>query len=398
MGSVREGEDVGSTGAVGRSKTVVRSGSRGSIRSEISSQGTIREGSYRRKGMLDEREEGGEVDKRKVDKGKGKEILDASTIVHRGRLANGTPSSGGKDHIKEPLPYRQTRSVQNSLRKGLLDSYISISIPDNQPGASSSSKQRTDSSNLRVGASSRGKLSRSESFSSVSSRRKRVTSTSANQPPLMEWTTPVFISSTNTQSIHPTFEIEQGDFLVRFPVDDWVGFRESHLLVGVWVKPGGAEGGDSSAWELLIEWDVEMNALISIGRDVSKICSLRFMLLSDSKFSPTQPLHFRALPPNSLILKMNSEYYTCPLPSKNRHSSDSCSSDSEIDGNQSDPGVVSAAMIQRRDKRDKSEKEKERRKKRDLVERSRRETRMVQGAGWEEVAWYGQYVPSQSMS
>lgn len=128
---------------------------------------------------------------------------------------------------------------------------------------------------------------------------------------------PFFVSPPCFSSTHPSFSINRDAFLLSAPsssssssttaapaplnhaetVDAWPGLRESRVRVKVFVRPrrdqddestqGKGKGkerekGEEEGWECLIEWDVELSGLTSLGRDV------RF-LFSSRPFSRSHP-------------------------------------------------------------------------------------------------------------
>ncbi|ORY89122.1 UV radiation resistance protein and autophagy-related subunit 14-domain-containing protein [Leucosporidium creatinivorum] len=271
------------------------------------------------------------------------------------------------------------------------------------------------------------------------------TSSPAEPTPTQTTSTPFFISKPASKTMHPTFVIDRNGFVLPPPLspsssfaptppsppsasaepdaetlptfDDedllqhWEGLREGRMLVKVWTRGGGGEKEvdlpakgkgkerEEEGWRLLLEWDVEMDGLISLGRD---------------------PTHFPPLPPNTLIFQLETtdEYFTAPLSSRRRprsrshrlggnlgslsdgdaSSEGSCESDEEEvegeEGNMSDPGAGGTLTLRRRRgmargetlvRRRELEAEEERRRRRALVEKSVRETRMVRLAPVGEV-------------
>ncbi|GAA5842120.1 hypothetical protein JCM9279_002792 [Rhodotorula babjevae] len=234
----------------------------------------------------------------------------------------------------------------------------------------------------------------------------------------------------------------------------WLGLRESRLRAKVFARPSDAlrpsasEGPctssrvgkqkareeDDDEWRLVAEWEVELGGLTSLGRD---------------------PTLFPSLPPNTLIFALSpsapsfcpsassstatdTEYFTAPLPllrraarpprrssaaagaraarslSEDEASCSSCSdSDADDPGNLSDPGAGAGSTPRARTRprsgtlrarlparsRARSDPQAQAARRDEahlrrvaLLERSRRETRMVRGAGWDETrrVWEGE--------
>ncbi|SCZ89209.1 BZ3500_MvSof-1268-A1-R1_Chr1-1g01030 [Microbotryum saponariae] len=198
---------------------------------------------------------------------------------------------------------------------------------------------------------------------------------------------PFFIAQPARKNLNPTFIVEPNDFLVdpeTQDLDDWPGLQEEHVLVSLWTKrsevgtdmdKGKAKEQNADAakadWTVLVEWDVSLDGLVSLGRD------------------PTQ---FSQLQPNTIIFAMADEYFTAPLPLRTRfrpfasddnHSSSCSEDDSDGAANYSDPGaggVSHSWRSRRRRRREEEEAEEARRMRKVLVERSLRETRMVKVA------------------
>ncbi|BGP18704.1 hypothetical protein JCM10213v2_006770 [Rhodosporidiobolus nylandii] len=220
-------------------------------------------------------------------------------------------------------------------------------------------------------------------------------------------------------------------------VASWEGLRENRVRAKIFVRSAGvssepaadekgkakakeqSENGDES-WECLVEWDVALDGLVSLGRDPTAFPSLppNTLIFALSPSSPHLPF---ASPSSATSSSSDIEYFTAPLPLLHRslarshlqrHSrrrsdsrgavseddlSSGCSScesdDLDLDGedgNLSDPGVGHArsgtlTLRTRREARKRARAERlraaeERRRRREVVEKSRRETRMVQAA------------------
>ncbi|KAJ8293172.1 5'-AMP-activated protein kinase subunit gamma [Rhodotorula toruloides] len=255
---------------------------------------------------------------------------------------------------------------------------------------------------------------------------------------------PFFISPISPSAMHADILVDHNSFirpdspLSPFPDDSgtqsWPGLSESRLRIKVFARPTDGrrvakgkwrEGEDG--WRVLTEWDVELDGLTSLGRD---------------------PANFPPLPPNTLVFALSTspsdpfaspsssssadlEYFTAPLTllyrSRRRRlvrrnsvstlhprawsedeadASDSdlssCSSDEDGGGNMSDPGVGNGSGTIRTRPRSGTirslrsrliKAEEERRKRAAVLERSRRETKMVKAADWEEMRrlWEGEW-------
>ncbi|GAA5823932.1 hypothetical protein JCM11251_003350 [Rhodosporidiobolus azoricus] len=290
---------------------------------------------------------------------------------------------------------------------------------------------------------------------------------------------PFYVSSPCPSSMHPTFPIDREHF--TFPpssssfsmpstspsftnlddlqrIDHWTGLRQSRVKAKVFVRqqrsqyeaeetkekgkgkaqdhgPGG-EAGDAG-WTCLIEWEVALDGLTSLGRDPTTFPALPpntliFALSPTTSFSP-------AFSTSSSSTSTDLEYFTAPLPLLHKalrralragrsvtrretlreavsedelSEEDSCSTcdEDENDGNLSDPGVSATAATSggrprsgtltlrtRRDNRrrllaERLRVEEERRRRKEVVEKSRRETRMVRAADELEVQglWEGE--------
>ncbi|BGP02229.1 hypothetical protein RTG_02412 [Rhodotorula toruloides ATCC 204091] len=250
---------------------------------------------------------------------------------------------------------------------------------------------------------------------------------------------PFFVSPISPSAMHADILIDHDSFILpdslpsSFPDDSgaqsWQGLSESRLRIKVFARSAtsrsdskgkgkeGKEGEDG--WRVLTEWDVELDGLTSLGRD---------------------PTTFPPLPPNTLVFALSTspsdpfaspsssssndlEYFTAPLTllyrSRRRRlvrrnsistlhprawsedeadASDSdlssCSSDEDGGGNMSDPGVGDGSGTIRTRPRSGNirslrsrliKAEEERRKRAAVMERSRRETKMVRAADWEEM-------------
>ncbi|BGP34260.1 hypothetical protein JCM10296v2_006075 [Rhodotorula toruloides] len=258
---------------------------------------------------------------------------------------------------------------------------------------------------------------------------------------------PFFVSPISPSAMHADILIDHDSVILPgsspspFPDDSgvqcWPGLSESRVRIKIFARPTISrsnskgkgkerkEGEDS--WRVLTEWDVELDGLTSLGRD---------------------PANFPPLPPNTLVFALSTsrfdpfasasssssadlEYFTAPLTllyrSRRRRlvrrnsistlhprawsedeadGSDSdlssCSSDEDGGGNMSDPGVGDGSGTIRTHPRSGTIRslrsrliraEEERRKRAAVMERSRRETRMVKAADWEEMRslWEGEW-------
>ncbi|BGP42347.1 hypothetical protein JCM10449v2_006352 [Rhodotorula kratochvilovae] len=214
----------------------------------------------------------------------------------------------------------------------------------------------------------------------------------------------------------------------------WPGLRESRLRVKVFARPSHAlppspsasakgkgkaqQHGDGEDWRMLAEWDVELEGLTSLGRDPTAFPSLPPNTLIFA-LAPAEPAF--APSSSSAAAAADTEYFTAPLPLLRRcarpaHSrraragagagadpkralsedeaspGTSASGSSDDEGNASDPGLGSgpSASLRARTRprantlRARAQAAEEARARRVLVlERSRRETRMVRAAGWD---------------
>ena len=242
---------------------------------------------------------------------------------------------------------------------------------------------------------------------------------------------PFFVSPTHSKSMEPFFPIDPADLLVPPDIVGLFG-REHRLLVGVWVEqaqplPGSQSGSgkrsvehkESDAlggWRLMLEWDVDLRSLISLGTDVSGRASRQNyhmrQPLTDA-WTYSQPVLFPVtLPRNTLIFKLSntSEYYTARLPPTLRRSSsdkfdevdeeglsdeqsdlDTGDGDTTRDGNVSDPGPDATASLGRSNShgrataRDRRERERALARRRMVMERSTRETRMLKSVDDEQL-------------
>ncbi|KAK4050738.1 hypothetical protein OIO90_004960 [Microbotryomycetes sp. JL221] len=235
-----------------------------------------------------------------------------------------------------------------------------------------------------------------------------------------------FVSDICHECINPSFALRPSHFIVddsdqiADEFDDeflgkWQGMQESRIVVKVWTRSGcldldrdKTQEHETAFWRLLTEWDVSLDGLISLGRDI---------------------LTLPKLPPNSLVFTIGDEYFTAPATARRRtgqtrhlrsrsggsvgnntidtsghpgkrfnrsssyyawseHSSGSSSSsdsDQEGTGNLSDPGsrhsvTLTSKRKRQLERRRLQEAEDERRRRKALVERSLRETRMVKAA------------------
>ncbi|GAA5917328.1 hypothetical protein JCM5296_000947 [Sporobolomyces johnsonii] len=356
-------------------------------------------------------------------------------------LAKERPPSSSQFAAKE----KQRRT--EALKRRLVDSFITLElIPPGQrlegpPSTAKEGRRRGNSvampSMRRSGSagsisglvSPRERMRRrtvsSSLVPSTSSSSTSSASSSPSPPPQ-----PFFVSHPAFSSMHPTFPIDHSAFLVPnssdlpspFPDDPslkaWPGLREDRLRVKVFVRPreegsnSGAkgkegaregEGGRDESWRLLVEWDVELDGLVSLGRDPTAFPPLPPNTLVFA-LSPSSTL-FPSAAASSSASTTDVEYFTAPLSHLHRssarharaHSLSRSLSDDERDyladsgsadeGNLSDPGVggVGRSLRTRRDGRkrlvaERVRADEERRKKIALVERTRRETRMVKAA------------------
>ncbi|GAA6028909.1 hypothetical protein JCM8097_001500 [Rhodosporidiobolus ruineniae] len=318
---------------------------------------------------------------------------------------------------------------------------------------------------------------------------------------------PFFVSLPCFSSTHPSFSINRDAFLLSAPpssssssssttaapapldhaetVDAWPGLRESRVRVKVFVRPRRDEADegtsvkgkgkerekeeeDTEGWECLIEWDVELSGLTSLGRDPTAFPPLPpdTLLFALTPSSPPFSSSSSSSHPSASSTPTDLEYFTAPLPllhralrkeakrrrrertgsealalalarergalseddlsdysdSSSLSSSDDASEgspfaprrrgaagDADDDGNLSDPGVLPSSsrtagggrarsgtltLAHRRAHRTSRRRRllaaqlrqaEERRRRLEVVETSRRETRMVRAAEWERV-------------
>ncbi|GAA5822751.1 hypothetical protein JCM5353_000653 [Sporobolomyces roseus] len=204
---------------------------------------------------------------------------------------------------------------------------------------------------------------------------------------------------------------------------------------------------DEKNWKVLTEWDIELSGLVSLGRNPAAFPSLPPNTILLALCPPSSPFAFTssstAPASSSSTLSTDLEYFTAPLHLLHRRQSTSLSrrrdflrtsisddeqngcscseSDSEQDsdivggggGNNSDPGLDSTNQVSRRRARsgtmnnrwtgrsgngrnsiwrERLKVEEEKRRRLEFIERSKRETRMVDLANFEVVErlWVGE--------
>lgn len=409
---------------------------------------------------------------------------------------------------------QEKRRREEALRRRLLDSFITLELmtgEEEEPQRASSpvlERRRRGASvvSVRPGGN---RMRRSDSASSVLSTaslgsprnamlRQRTSSSpflptssslassSDPKPPPSGPPQPFFVSPPSLSATNPAFPVDKCEFLLPPSTSSasfldeaerrasWSGLRESRFKAKVFVRERrtddeGSKGKEREVhrgedeWSCLVEWDVALDGLSSLGRDVRTIhivlqssCSLAVSL---------QPAAFPSLPPNTLVFALSPsspfstassstssdlEYFTAPLPllhkalrrsaresrvsrrtdafvprgavSEEDLSDDSLGSSSDEngdgagggareDGNLSDPGVPSftfsgararsgTLVLRRRAQRDSRKRllaerlraEDDRRRRAAVVEKSRRETKMVKAPEWEKVGelWEGE--------
>ncbi|GAA5944673.1 hypothetical protein JCM10213_009182 [Rhodosporidiobolus nylandii] len=378
---------------------------------------------------------------------------------------------------------REKERRGETMRKRLLDSFVSLELLEPRAAeengfaqASVGGRKRGQSVLLpRHPAASRMRRSDSAGSGSPSSdlplatprkamRRRRTLSSSlvpttssfastSSPAATLVPSRPFFVSAISHASTHPTFPVDRDAFIPPLStsatssaaaeldesdrVASWEGLRENRVRAKIFVRSAGvssepaadekgkakakeqSENGDES-WECLVEWDVALDGLVSLGRDPTAFPSLppNTLIFALSPSSPHLPF---ASPSSATSSSSDIEYFTAPLPLLHRslarshlqrHSrrrsdsrgavseddlSSGCSScesdDLDLDGedgNLSDPGVGHArsgtlTLRTRREARKRARAERlraaeERRRRREVVEKSRRETRMVQAA------------------
>ncbi|GAA5910087.1 hypothetical protein JCM8208_000951 [Rhodotorula glutinis] len=231
----------------------------------------------------------------------------------------------------------------------------------------------------------------------------------------------------------------------------WPGLRESRLRAKVFARPSDAlrpsavagaststragkqkeRDEDEDEWRLVAEWEVELDGLTSLGRDPTLFPSLPPNTVIFA-LSPSAPSF---CPSASSSTSTDTEYFTAPLPllrraarpprrssaafgarttrslSEDEASCSSCSaSDDDDPGNVSDPGAGASSTSRARTRprsgtlraarlpaaryRARSDPQAQAARRDEahlrrvaLLERSRRETRMVRAADWGEARW-----------
>ncbi|GAA5932573.1 hypothetical protein JCM1841_004317 [Sporobolomyces salmonicolor] len=384
----------------------------------------------------------------------------ASTIRQAPRLPPPPTSAAAPAKARPPsssqFAAKEKQRRTEALKRRLVDSFISLElIPPDQclegpPATAKDGRRRGNSiampSIRRSGSagaigglvSPRERMRRRTLSSSlIPSTSSSSTSSASSSPPPPPRI--FFVSPLSFSSMHPTFPVDHRAFLdpnysdspSSFPEDPsleaWPGLREDRLRVKVFVRPReegsnrGAkgkvrereeEGAREESWRALVEWDVEFDGLVSLGRDPTAFPPLPPNTLVFC-LSPSSSL-FPSAAASSSASTTDVEYFTAPLShlhhSFARHAharslSRSLSDDereyltdsgSTDEGNFSDPGVGGGgggggrSLRTRRDGRkrllaERLRAEEERRKKIALLERTRRETRMVHAADWGDV-------------
>lgn len=244
------------------------------------------------------------------------------------------------------------------LRRRLVDSFVSLELvhpPSSWPNpaeeATATGRRRAPT----LSGSVRGRMVRSDSASagiglgvgtsgwtSPTKRPARSRTLSSPVTPSSKFSSPVepvpaptpfFVSTPATKTMHPTFTIDRDGFILPPPssassstsptppcaaagsiptLDDedtlqhWEGLREGRLLVKVWTKGGEKEvegkgkgkemEPSEEEWRLLLEWDVELDGLVSLGRDVSDIPSCAWFYSAQQACTDLFYLTARPLP------------------------------------------------------------------------------------------------------
>ncbi|GAA6021710.1 hypothetical protein JCM10207_008551 [Rhodosporidiobolus poonsookiae] len=392
------------------------------------------------------------------------------------------------------------------VRRRVLDSFVSLELvpPDAQaeldpppatPASPTLDRRRPRGSSVLsvssplvpASSASSSRMERSNSGSSVASfslssprkamRRRRTVSSSlipstsslslnhAPAPP----PDPFFVSPLVEQSMNPTFCVDRSHFVLPSSSDSaldaedevatWPGLRDDRVRAKVFVRMAPHEGEssvkgkgrateeDEDGWKCLIEWNVALDGLTSLGRDPTTFPSLPpntlIFALSPSASFPTP---FTSSAPSAPTTDL--EYFTAPLPLLHTHARSSrrrrarttssaldrgAVSEDELDlfdggssgaesaeegdaadpadeGNLSDPGVGAGSgsgagrarsgtltLSRRANERKRLlarelRAAEEARRRREVVEKSRRETRMVRPAEWGDVrsVWEGE--------
>ncbi|GAA5858871.1 hypothetical protein JCM8547_007136 [Rhodosporidiobolus lusitaniae] len=396
------------------------------------------------------------------------ELVPPGKDVADGKEARAAGRERGASVVSVPPP-----SLSSRMRRSDSASSVLSSASGTLGSPRKAMRWRTASSSLISSNSSSSALASSSSSSSVGAAPQQ----------------PFFVSSPSLSSTHPTFPIDHDEFILPpsasssgstscAPLDAtehvaaWPGLPENRLRVKVFVRlrkrRDGAEKNskekgkekaeeedeDREDWRCLIEWDVSLDGLISLGRDPTTFPSLppnTLIFALSPCSSPFLPFsassHLSSSSTASPSSASDVEYFTAPLPLLHRSlrrsrraaraasfflalsslspgrgalSEDeeedlsSCSSDDSSgflggrgeDGNLSDPGVSSSSAavvlpgvrprsgtltLRLRRERQSAKKralaerlraEEDRRKRAQVLEMSRRETRMVRPAEW----------------
>lgn len=189
----------------------------------------------------------------------------------------------GTSYTSEAQLGRDKARRAETLRKRLVDSFVSLHLVhgEGERRGSCEGRKRADST-IRPG-SVKGKG------------RSRTLST----PLLLGAGTraeekPFFVSRPQLSTMHPSFDVDEEDFLVDEP-GEWKGMREGRVLVRVWTREGKDGKGKQKEgdWGMLVEWDVDLSGLVSLGREVSSILSPLRRKLTSSFDSHLPSLRYR---------------------------------------------------------------------------------------------------------
>jgi hypothetical protein len=254
----------------------------------------------------------------------------------------------------------ESKDVERALRERLVESFVTLSLVPSSSSSSSSSAE-TDAKDK-----------------------------------------PFFVSPPHPASMDPSFEIDLRRFFSSSKGEDvdWKGAREERLRIQVWVKPGGGGGQcdrshydprssssvkgkwktpvepGTDGFKVLIDWDVDLSGLKSLGSDVGIVDVDDVYESEHSFFQPSLFPH--PMPPNTVVLQLSDGDYFSYIPNTPPYAQSGIGGaafageedDEEDEGNLSDPGMT-------RKRRAELVARERRRERRRIMQRSARETRMV---------------------
>lgn len=207
------------------------------------------------------------------------------------KLPTEDPSTAGRvSYTSEAQLAKEKERRVETLRRRLFSTFISLSLVPRSTEVDEVAGRRRGGSGS---STSRAKLSRTSSSGTPGRARNRTLSTPTAPPPTAsaahERPPTFFVSRPQHKTTHPTFPIDRADFLVERP-EHWTGLAETRVLVSVWTRSPdvvdqsskGKEKAVEPDWKLLVEWDVDFDGLVSLGRDVSALPSPRSPLLTTS--------------------------------------------------------------------------------------------------------------------